>query len=311
MEKYRFDNRTIGIPTYESLSRIFTDEDAAVDLLTNSGVFAFRNYADCPFCHAGELRDMATKKWIKRCSNYKCRKAISIFQNTFFQNTKIPINKILELGYLFLLRLPWSQLVIFTGLSEESITNWLGFYRQLVSLALDDVDTQIGGEGIIVEIDETKFGKRKYNRGHRVEGFWVFGGVERTQERKFFAVRVPDRSRQTLEDLITRYIKPGSIIHSDCWKAYNELNRIEIQDENQDFNIAYEHKTVNHSKEFVANDGTHTNRIEATWWALKRYIPKKCDNIDINECLLEHVWRRKNHQNLWEMLLIAFRNIRY
>lgn len=37
---------------------------------------------------------------------------------------------------------------------------------------------QIGCEGIIVEIDESKFGKRKYNR---VEGVWVLGMLERTK----------------------------------------------------------------------------------------------------------------------------------
>ena len=31
-----------------------------------------------------------------------------------------------------------------------------------------------------MKIEETKLGKRKYNRGHIVEGAWVFGGVERT-----------------------------------------------------------------------------------------------------------------------------------
>ena len=38
---------------------------------------------------------------------------------------------------------------------------------------------KIGGNGVEVEIDESKFGKHKYYRGHRVEGQWVFGGREK------------------------------------------------------------------------------------------------------------------------------------
>jgi hypothetical protein len=50
---------------------------------------------------------------------------------------------------------------------------------------LIDDDCAIGGidsngNPIIVEINESKFGKVKYHRGHRVEGVWVVGGVERT-----------------------------------------------------------------------------------------------------------------------------------
>ena len=43
----------------------------------------------------------------------------------------------------------------------------------------------LGGIGEIVEIDESKFGKRKYHRGHRVEGQWVFGGIQRSNGRVF------------------------------------------------------------------------------------------------------------------------------
>ena len=38
---------------------------------------------------------------------------------------------------------------------------------------------KIGGNGVEVEIDESKFGKCKYYRGHQVEGQWVFGGPEK------------------------------------------------------------------------------------------------------------------------------------
>ena len=36
-------------------------------------------------------------------------------------------------------------------------------------------DFKIGGVGEIVEVDESKFGKRKYNTGKRVVGKWILG----------------------------------------------------------------------------------------------------------------------------------------
>ncbi len=73
------------------------------------------------------------------------------------------------------------------GVSPNTITNWTNSLRGLVAWDIENLDladAPIGGEGIIVEIDESKFGKRKYNRGHRVEGVWVVGGVEITPERR-------------------------------------------------------------------------------------------------------------------------------
>ena len=39
---------------------------------------------------------------------------------------------------------------------------------------------KIGGPGHTIEIDESKFGKRKYHRGRIVVGKWVLGGFCRT-----------------------------------------------------------------------------------------------------------------------------------
>ena len=69
---------------------------------------------------------------------------------------------------------------------------------------LNDEDSIIGGSGIIVEIDETKLGKRKYNGGHRVDGVLVLVGIERTNERRMFVKRVEDRSASTFEEIIER-----------------------------------------------------------------------------------------------------------
>ena len=39
------------------------------------------------------------------------------------------------------------------------------------------------GTGVVtvVEVDETKLGKRKYNKGHKVDGVWILAGIEHTE----------------------------------------------------------------------------------------------------------------------------------
>ena len=78
----------------------------------------------------------------------------------------------------------------------------------------------------------------------------------------FPSAPVEDRSEKTLVSLIQKWIKPQSVIISDCWKGYINLNR-----------YGYIHETVNHSKEFVNEEGAHTNKIEGHWRQLKSSLP--------------------------------------
>ena len=117
---------------------------------------------------------------------------------------------------------------------------------------------KLGGPGKIVEIDESKFGKRKYHRGHHVEGQWVFGGYERGTGRTFM-VPVEDRSAETLLPIIKDWIMPETTIYSDCWAAYNCLQ-----------SEGYQHFTVNHTLHFKDPlSDTHINAIESSWRAAK------------------------------------------
>ena len=119
------------------------------------------------------------------------------------------------------------------------------------------------GEGEVVEIDESKFGrKRKYAKGtvRNKEGPWIFGMIERLKGRVFIFA-VPNRTRETLQPYITDHIKEGSTICSDEFSTYCNLT-----------DLGYVHKTVNHSVEFVADDGTHTNTIEGFWGNCKQHF---------------------------------------
>jgi transposase-like protein len=120
---------------------------------------------------------------------------------------------------------------------------------------------KIGGPNKIVEIDERKFGRRKYNRGHAVKGQWVFGGVERESGRTFL-VPVPDRTAETLMAVICDWIEPGTTVISDCWAAYRDIAA-----------HGYTHHTVNHPISFVDHHtGAHTNTIEGTWRHVKAFV---------------------------------------
>jgi hypothetical protein len=76
---------------------------------------------------------------------------------------------------------------------------------------------------VIVEIDESKFGKRKYNKGHCFDGVWGIDGVERTNNRLMFVETVEKRATTTPMEVISRHVASGSIIYTDLWKEYSQL----------------------------------------------------------------------------------------
>jgi transposase-like protein len=64
----------------------------------------------------------------------------------------------------------------------------------------------------------------------------------------------------TLIPIILRFVKPGSVIYSDCWKAYDKLDDPIIKEV-----FGFFHETLCHKYEFVCNDNPeiHTQTIES------------------------------------------------
>ena len=58
-----------------------------------------------------------------------------------------------------------------------------------------------------------------------MKGVWVFGGWERNSESGFMEC-VTRRDAATLVpvNVIQKWIKPGTKIHSDCWGTYLHLS---------------------------------------------------------------------------------------
>ena len=81
-----------------------------------------------------------------------------------------------------------------------------------------------------------------------------------------FVVVVDYRNQGTLSKVIFENVEAGSLIYTDCWRCYNKVGQT---------NLNFEHKTVNHSQNFVSPDDpdVYTNTIERAWRTLRERLP--------------------------------------
>lgn len=287
----------ISIPGLFDVLPYMQSTNSCIDFLLEQHILYEQQ--ECPHC----CSRMTRNEMLWRCTKKTCRKKRSVLKNSFFAKARIAPEKIMLIGYLWLCRCSFSTILTMTRHSAPTIVDYLGHYRSLAVASLTESDHVIGGPGIIVEVDESKFGKRKYNRGHHIEGAWAIGGIERTEQGRFFSEVVTKRDSETICDVLSRHISSGTILHTDCWKGYCNIDqKLDVQ-----------HFTVNHSVEFVNHDtGVHTNSIEGKWAGLKRRIclrGRVSDRLD--GYLLEEVWRKANEGTLWISLLRAMRTVGY
>jgi transposase-like protein len=291
----------MSIPTLKQFLFMFPDENTTRYYLQNRNVFY--DTWECEVCHSVVKLNPTGEYFI--CYNKSCsisHHKISFRKGTFFFGSKLSCFDILHISLLWLHKVSVTSCISLTGHSSSTISNFYHHFRVLVTSALRKEDQIIGGSGVVVEIDETKLGKRKYHRGHRVEGVWVVVGIERRLNGKMFILPVKDRSAATLRQIISKHVLEGSIIMTDMWKGYKDLD---------EFNMI--HLTVNHSQFFKdpITDAC-TNMVEGVNSGIKRAIPVR-NRVEsgIEYHLGEYLWRRQNSDNLFNHFIDAIRDIHY
>ena len=133
---------------------------------------------------------------------------------------------------------------------------------------------------------------------------WVFGLVDTSYRPALgYMELVAQRDAATLLPIIQAHTRPGTIIHSDEWAAYNRVQSLP--------NVA-SHETVNHSLEFVnSTTGTHTQNIESYWNRSKTKIKrmKGCHQHMIPSYLDEFMWRERHGKTASQALSSIIRDI--
>jgi transposase-like protein len=168
---------------------------------------------------------------------------------------------LLQLMFMWITDTPVVTAAVLTGVSDVTAIQWYQYYRDVCSRTMLGLEQKLGGQGVIVQIDESLMFKRKNNIGRVVEQFWVFGMYDLSL-RKGYIIHVEDRSAETLLPIIQQWVIAGTTIHSDEWRAYARLSE-----------FGYVHQTVNHAQNFVDPvTGATTNHVEALWSRIKRRL---------------------------------------
>ena len=82
-------------------------------------------------------------------------------------------------------------------LASEAIVKWRNLCRDICAEYFIQHPIALGGPGVVVEIDESAFVRRKHHAGYAVNTQWVFGGIE-VSSKNCFLVAVESRTAVTL-----------------------------------------------------------------------------------------------------------------
>ena len=250
----------------------------------------------CGNAMALSTRPKLTDQHCFRCHERGCQKEVSVRHGTFFSQSHLSLYQILKIIYYWSYEIS-SQKNLMRECqlgSSRTCCDWKSFMRDLSLEYFLHNPVEIGGPGVEVQIDESQICKRKYHVGRilKTQDVWIVGGVD--EEGNVFMVQTIKRDQRTLEDIILKYIRQGSVIHSDGWRGYNNLS-----------NLGYEHKVVIHKNQFVTEEGVHTNRIESLWGAFKRKyrsITNKRKEM-ISSYISEWCFRRKFKNHVFSEIL--------
>ncbi|ORD96001.1 hypothetical protein HERIO_2023 [Hepatospora eriocheir] len=232
-----------------------------IEFLCIKGIL--KRYVKCGTC----LLDMKTKPYTRnsdsvafKCCNRNCNdfsKYVSICTKSLLSGFTVPLRDFLLVAYKWFNNHTHEQIGTEVNIKNKSIIKIIDLLRNQCFKYKTKNPIRLGGDGMIVQIDESLFRhKQKYHRGRQpTREIWVF----RLDDCSFIPAKislyvVPNRTANTLLPIIERVCASGTIIHSDQWKAYLGISS----------KLRLAHFTVNHSEGFVNhNNGVHTQNIES------------------------------------------------
>jgi transposase-like protein len=221
----------------------------------------------CPHCGTWDqakitaLQGKAHRPGLYQCN--ECREQFTVTVRTVFERSKIPLSKWLAALFLMIASkkgVSAHQVHRSLGISYKS--TWFMMHRLREAMRSGGFEP-LGGEGKVVEADETYYGKaelpqiakdhgHKYLKGtHRYNNRPIVALVERGGPVRTFHVPVADAA--SVAQIVRANIKRESRLHTDESKLYRKVGSEFVA-----------HETVRHTaNEYIRGDVT-TNAVETT-----------------------------------------------
>ncbi len=248
------------------MARFTTDETARGFL----EAVRWPNGPECPHCGNGDratIYDLAPnadseiRQGLRECK--ACGDQFTVTVGTIFESSKIPLRKWLIAWYLLCSsKKGISALQMQRMLALGSYrTAWSMMHRIRYALRDPHFADKLGGEGGIVEADETYVGGKVKGMGRTYKGNKtpVVALVERGVRMRSRTVKKVTGA--SLKKVLSEQIDPSANLITDDLPAYRKPGK--------DF---APHKSINHSMGEYVRGMTHTNTVEGYFSLLKRGV---------------------------------------
>jgi hypothetical protein len=279
---------------------IFADATKARNWLEN---LLWADGRTCGYCGVvDESTELPTRPGYYQCN--ACRKQFTIMVGTVFERSHIPLNKWLMAAFLLCASkkgISAHQMHRMLGITYKSA--WFMMHRLREAMAPSGKPGPMGGEGKVIEADETYLGKRDGKKGKPdtfVSGFGWMSHPRIDNQRKIVALVerggparsfVVDRvNKKTVSKILFTNADRKSTLMTDEAAFYKSPGA----------HFA-DHQSVNHSEyEYVRGNAT-TNTVEGFFSIFKRGMKgvyQHCSEAHLHRYLAEFDFRYSNRAAL-------------
>jgi transposase-like protein len=245
----------------------------------------------CPHCGGVEriskMQGQSTRQGLYKC--YQCRKPFTVRMGTIFESSHVPLHIWLQAMYLIAgskKGISSNQLARTLGLTVK--TAWFLSHRIREAMR-DGAVLPLGGEGSIVEVDETYIGNKKQQgnyRGGYQHKMKVLSLVDRNSGRAK-SVHVEQVNVATVLPIVRENIIRETYVMTDSYGVYKRM----IPE-----NFA-KHGVIRHEFDQYVDGIIHTNTVEGFFSIFKRGmrgVYQFCSEKHLHRYLAEFDFRYSN-----------------